>query len=254
MTHVPRRRLIYGAARRSGGGCASVPLIARPDSAAGVTLTVNSTADGVDASPGNGVCATAGGQCTLRAAIQEANSREGDTIAFGIGGGVVTIAPTTGLPQITGPVTIDGTTQPGSTPGVTCRAETGTLRRAERHEPDDDATASSAPQRRQQRRCGLCDQRFHPGTTGGHEIRIDTAGGNTVDDNYIGTNVTGTSSVANDANGVFVFGTADNVITNNLLSGNGTNGVAITNGEGTQHGTGTESVPTPPGQRRCPMG
>ena len=79
VTHVPRRRLIYGAARRSGGGCASVPLIARPDSAAGVTLTVNSTADGVDASPGNGVCATAGGQCTLRAAIQEANSLAGAT-------------------------------------------------------------------------------------------------------------------------------------------------------------------------------
>ena len=76
---------------------------------------------------------------------------------------------------------------------------------------------------------------FTAGTTGGHGIRIDTAGGNTVDDNYIGTNVTGTSSVANDANGVFVFGTADNVITNNLLSGNGTNGVAITNGEGARN-------------------
>ncbi|MDP2674298.1 MAG: choice-of-anchor Q domain-containing protein [Dehalococcoidia bacterium] len=47
----------------------------------GATFNVNSTADAVDASPGNGVCATAGGQCTLRAAIQEANALVGlDTI------------------------------------------------------------------------------------------------------------------------------------------------------------------------------
>jgi CSLREA domain-containing protein len=37
------------------------------------TFTVNSTTDAVDASIGNGVCATAGAVCTLRAAIQEAN-------------------------------------------------------------------------------------------------------------------------------------------------------------------------------------
>ncbi len=38
------------------------------------TFAVNSTADAVDTSPGNGICATAGGVCTLRAAIQEANT------------------------------------------------------------------------------------------------------------------------------------------------------------------------------------
>ena len=36
------------------------------------TFYVNSTTDEVDSNPGNGVCATAGGVCTLRAAIQEA--------------------------------------------------------------------------------------------------------------------------------------------------------------------------------------
>jgi CSLREA domain-containing protein/LPXTG-motif cell wall-anchored protein len=44
------------------------------------TFTVNSTADAVDATPGNGVCATAGAVCTLRAAIQEANALAGDDI------------------------------------------------------------------------------------------------------------------------------------------------------------------------------
>lgn len=42
--------------------------------------TVNSTADEPDAAPGSGGCATAGGKCTLRAAIQEANTRMHTTI------------------------------------------------------------------------------------------------------------------------------------------------------------------------------
>ncbi len=38
------------------------------------TYTVNSNTSAVDANPGDGVCATAGGKCTLYAAIQEANA------------------------------------------------------------------------------------------------------------------------------------------------------------------------------------
>lgn len=41
-------------------------------------FTVDSTTDAVDAAPGNAVCAAAGGACTLRAAIQEANALAGD--------------------------------------------------------------------------------------------------------------------------------------------------------------------------------
>jgi len=37
------------------------------------TYTVNSDTDAADANPGDGICATAGGNCTLHAAIQEAN-------------------------------------------------------------------------------------------------------------------------------------------------------------------------------------
>ena len=43
------------------------------------TITVNSTADAVDATP-DGVCAAAAGTCTLRAAIQEANSQAGPQV------------------------------------------------------------------------------------------------------------------------------------------------------------------------------
>ena len=40
-------------------------------------ITVDSTTDAVDAQPGDGVCATAEGVCTLRAAVQEANASAG---------------------------------------------------------------------------------------------------------------------------------------------------------------------------------
>jgi CSLREA domain-containing protein len=58
--------------------------------AAATTFTVDSSADDVDFSPGDGVCDTndgAGdGPCTLRAAIEEANAWAGtDTINFSIG-------------------------------------------------------------------------------------------------------------------------------------------------------------------------
>jgi len=50
-----------------------VPLLMAPATvAAAGPFVVNSTTDLPDASPGNGVCAAAGGACTLRAAVQEA--------------------------------------------------------------------------------------------------------------------------------------------------------------------------------------
>jgi hypothetical protein len=50
-------------------------------------FTVDDNGSGADAAPGDGVCATAGGQCTLRAAIQESNMWPGrDTIEFNVRG------------------------------------------------------------------------------------------------------------------------------------------------------------------------
>jgi CSLREA domain-containing protein len=55
----------------------------RPGGAQTAIFIVNSTADSVDANPGDGVCADGSGVCTLRAAIMEANALPGaDTIAF----------------------------------------------------------------------------------------------------------------------------------------------------------------------------
>ena len=98
-------------------------LLAAKPAHADNTFTVNSTEDRGDQTPEDGSCwtgviviPTPGSECTLRAAIQEANATTGaDTINFNIGGsGVKTISPATALPVITDPVTIDGYTQPGA--------------------------------------------------------------------------------------------------------------------------------------------
>src|SRR5262245_18978495 len=79
------------------------------------TFTVDTTADDFDAVPGDGVCATASGGCTLRAAIQEANSLLGaDVITVPAGTYVLTIVGTgedaaaTGDLDVTEAVTING--------------------------------------------------------------------------------------------------------------------------------------------------
>ena len=45
-------------------------------------FVVNSTVDAVDANVGDGVCRAAGGTCTLRAAIQEANAQPGPDVIY----------------------------------------------------------------------------------------------------------------------------------------------------------------------------
>src|SRR5690348_16927029 len=90
---------------------------------AATAFVVNSTGDGADAAP-NGVCATSTGDCTLRAALTEANAvtSEHVTINFGIpGSGVHVIHVGSQLPPVdngTAGITIDGFSQPGSHPNT----------------------------------------------------------------------------------------------------------------------------------------
>src|SRR5690349_7562092 len=82
------------------------------------SFTVNSTADTVDANPGNGVCADASNNCTLRAAIMEANALAGaDTINLPAGtylltranaGGTNEDANATGVLDVLDSLTIQG--------------------------------------------------------------------------------------------------------------------------------------------------
>ena len=94
-------------------------------------FVVNSTGDAGDTVPGNGVCFTGGtntqgaAECTLRAAIEEANAYGAiDTIEFNIPTSepgytasplAFTLTPTSAYPSISAPATLDATTQPGYT-------------------------------------------------------------------------------------------------------------------------------------------
>ncbi len=90
-------------------------LIAFPASAD--TFTVDNTGDDPDANPGDGTCATSGGVCTLRAAIQEANATANsggpDFIEFDISGPTPhVIQPLSRLPSVADPVFIKGDSEP----------------------------------------------------------------------------------------------------------------------------------------------
>jgi CSLREA domain-containing protein len=92
-----------------------VAVVVAANAAGAATFTVDSTADQVDAQPGDGKCATAVGTCTLRAAIQEANEHGGGTINLNPGTYTLGIKPDAALPlaatgdlDIYGELTISG--------------------------------------------------------------------------------------------------------------------------------------------------
>lgn len=81
--------------------------------AAATSFDVNGTGDQADANTGDNHCdvdtGTAGDQCTLRAAIQQANATSGaDTITFNATVKGSTLQPATAYPDITERVSIDG--------------------------------------------------------------------------------------------------------------------------------------------------
>lgn len=89
-------------------------LVVSPSARAAI-FVVNTTADTVDANPGDGICADSGGQCSLRAAISEANAWPGaDTITLPAGTYLLTLAGAsedanaTGDLDITSDITING--------------------------------------------------------------------------------------------------------------------------------------------------
>lgn len=94
--------------RRLAAGAALALLtagLAPMSPAAAASFTVNSSGDAGDANAGNGVCATAGNVCTLRAAIQEANSLPGSDV---ISIAPVTIGLASELPAVSSNISIQG--------------------------------------------------------------------------------------------------------------------------------------------------
>ncbi|MBI4932966.1 MAG: pre-peptidase C-terminal domain-containing protein [Actinobacteria bacterium] len=124
MSTRTRSRGVVAHSRRIGlGGLALTLLLSglvvgvtAPTPASAATLTVNSSLDEPDTTPGDGACLTSVGSCTLRAAIQEANAFAGaDTISFAIAGTApIVITPGSALPAITSQIAIDGYSQSGA--------------------------------------------------------------------------------------------------------------------------------------------
>ena len=99
------------------GIVAGLALLSAADARA-LTFEVNGTGDQSDLTPNSSCDAlpSPGIQCTLRAAIEEANATGGDDdITFNIPGtGVQTLTPATSYPAMTGKTTLNGYTQAGS--------------------------------------------------------------------------------------------------------------------------------------------
>ena len=191
------------------------------------TTTVNPVADFVvnsTADPGNGICDVT--ECTLREAITAANTHAGrDIIAFNIAGaGPHTIQPGSALPTIVDPVVIDGYTQPGASPN-TNPPSTG-KNAVLKIELDGSGaglvhglfiTAGGSKVR------GLAINRFFS-----EEILLSTNGGNSIEGNFIGSNIDGSVllggggmvNVINSSTGNTIGGTAPgagNVIAGGIL-------------------------------------
>jgi titin len=168
---------------------------------------------------------------TLRQAIVNANATTAaDTILFNLPTGATTIHPLTALPTVTGPTTIDGTSQPGyaGSPNVTLDG-TGTLL-------PDPLTGNTD---------GL---RFEGGSStlrgviiGGFDgltgagVSIAGPGGNVIAGNWIGTDVTGSLPRAN-FEGLVIDGSSNNRIggttaaDRNVISASGLDGVRFASG------------------------
>jgi CSLREA domain-containing protein len=204
------------------------------------TFTVNQTGDASDSALGDmpNACDVdlpiGGDQCTLRAAIEEANATAGhDKIAFNIpGDGVHTIQPATALPSILEQTTVDGLTQPGAsanTQPVGKPSDAVLLIELDGinfpndpivHGFDIQAGGANSTIR------GMVITNFAPWAG----INIQAANGVTITGNYLGTNPAGTAASPNGI-GVLVVGGTGNAIggqapaDRNLISGNTRNGI-----------------------------
>ncbi|MCB0222043.1 MAG: right-handed parallel beta-helix repeat-containing protein [Chrysiogenetes bacterium] len=110
MAAASRRRgiAVKAAARKGGMLLVLLAVLAIPSSALAATFTVSDTGDGVDEDTGDDICEVTDsmGDCTLRAAIEQANATAGaDTITFSVTG---TITLGSGLPEISESLTITG--------------------------------------------------------------------------------------------------------------------------------------------------
>lgn len=195
------------------------------------TYVVDSTADDYDKTAGDFLCKTNAGTCTLRAAIQQSNfncgQRPGDatttTIDFAIGSGPKTIATGSfGLPGLGCPVVLDGTSQPGYA-GTPIIVVSGATTHPNNVGGLSITTVCSCPS---------LIRGFVINSFIGTGILLGHGGPFTVQNNFIGTDRTGTIAHGNGVgigtdrgSGAIIGGTT--AAARNLISGNARYGVQL---------------------------
>jgi hypothetical protein len=143
-----------------------------------------------------------GGAGSLRRAIADANQNNGpDVIVFNIpGAGVHTIAPTAALPDITDPVTIDGYTQPGASANTLATGNNAVLR----IELNGANVGGSQSLLWLQNVDDCVIRGLALNRAVGNAILVTDGSDHLIEGNFIGTNVTGTTALANTYNGIAV--------------------------------------------------
>lgn len=180
--------------------------------ASATNFIVDSTADTSDMNVGDGLCDDGSGICTLRAAIEEANTLVGpDDVYFNIGsGGLQTIAPLTPFPTIIETIYIAGETQSGygTSPlieisGSNIPGSFGIVTGLRFINSDNYQIDS------------LIVNGFS-----GYGISFESSGFSQVSDSYIGTDATGMISLGNLSGGISISQSHNIGITRNVISGN----------------------------------
>ncbi len=206
---------------------------------ANLTFIVNTTDDLDD-----GVCDTQ--HCSLREAINAANAAPGhDAIYFRIPGpGPHTISPDSALPTVTDPVFINGFAQPYAKPNTLpiSQGSNADLRVILSGQDIQDGSSGLVINGGGSTVRGLVINGFgypdldapgSPSQVPAGGLVITGKGGNRIEGNFIGTDVSGTQAVPNNFYGIFV-ASSDNTIggtttmARNLISGNQGFGIQIT--------------------------
>ena len=199
------------------------------------TIVVNSTGDDEDINQGDGICDCGGPeiegkpQCTLRAAIMEANALDGkNKITFDIptedsgydpASGVFTIQPlTSDMEEIKGPVNLDATSQPGFNNSPVIALDGSKL--------GNNAQWGLKIGGGDSKINGIIINNFKAKASG---IIIHSKGNNYIQGSFIGVDHTGTTNAGMGRNGIAINNSAGNVIggtqisERNIISGNGFN-------------------------------
>ncbi|MEL6981292.1 MAG: right-handed parallel beta-helix repeat-containing protein [Actinomycetota bacterium] len=244
-TTVRRRwwRVLLTATLLTAGMTGLIPDAAEAQ-AADETFVVTSTGDGGDANGADGVCRTSGGQCTLRAAVEQANFSRGDNrINFNIGGSgtrVINVGAALVLNDPSGGTTIDGYSQPGSAPNSAAGGSNAVIRIALR------GSTGSSPVIRIESAANTIKGLAIRNGQNRIELRGEGADGNTIQGNFIGFEPDGSVSTNSGIRyGVLMqLGPDRNLIggpnpaDRNVISGNGdgsAGGVRINHGETSQN-------------------